>query len=204
MTTKVRFAAPTRLYDGYVFDCDGTLADTMPLHFEAWRVALRAAGATFEFDWKLFTSRAGMSLERTVEELALQFSVPLDPLAVADAQREVFARLESGVTPVAEVLAFAREVAKSRPVAVASGSIRANVERSLTLIGARQLFSVIVTPERVEHGKPFPDMFLLAARELGVEPSKCLAIEDGELGIQAARRAGMDVAIVAEAFDSTG
>lgn len=196
---KVRFTPPERLYDGYVFDCDGTLADTMPIHFEAWRVALAAAGARFDFHWKLFTSRAGMSLERTVEELSAQFDVRLDPLAVADAQRDVFARLEASVTPIEEVLSFAREVARSRPVAVASGSLRPNVERSLTLIGARELFSVIVTPERVEHGKPFPDMFLLAARELGVEPTKCLAIEDGELGIQAARRAGMDVAIVAEA-----
>ncbi len=204
MTKPPRFTRPTRLYDGYVFDCDGTLADTMPLHFEAWRAALRAAGATFDFDWQLFTSRAGMSLERTVEELSAQFGVPLDPLAVAGTQREVFARLESSILPVDEVLSFAREVARSRPVAVASGSLRPNVERSLTLIGARDLFAVIVTPERVERGKPFPDMFLLAARELGVDPAKCLAIEDGELGIDAARRAGMDVAIVTEAIHPKG
>src|SRR5690606_24218634 len=74
-------------FDGFIFDCDGTLADTMPLHHRAWLFALGQAGARFEFDWELFVSRAGMSLENTVVELNRQFGERLDPVEVAAAQR---------------------------------------------------------------------------------------------------------------------
>lgn len=185
------FAPPTRTYAGYIFDCDGTLADTMPLHHRAWREALRAGGASFDFHWDLFMSRAGMSLERTVSELAEQFSVTLHPETVASTQRRLFAELEGGVQPIADVVRFAREVARTRPVSVASGSLRATVERTLERIFARDLFEIIVTPEDVKRGKPDPEMFLLAAERMGVPPHECLVFEDAELGIEAARHAGM-------------
>src|SRR5690606_32499419 len=86
-TLPRRISPPERLFSGYIFDCDGTLADTMPLHHLAWQRALAEQGATFSFDWDLFVSRAGMTLEQTVVELAAQFSVPLDPVATARAQR---------------------------------------------------------------------------------------------------------------------
>lgn len=200
MNPQKRFSPPDRHYDGYVFDCDGTLADSMPLHFAAWRHALKEAGARFDFSWHLFEKRAGMSLEGTVEELAQEFSVALDPRAVADAQRRHFASLESEMVAVVDVLAFARKVAKHSPVAVASGSSRPSVERTLTLIGARELFPIIVTPEDVERGKPHPDMFLLAAQKMDVERERCLVLEDAQLGFEAARRAGMDYAIVLPPF----
>lgn len=195
-----RFSPPDRQYDGYVFDCDGTLADSMPLHFAAWRHALEEAGAEFDFSWQLFEKRAGMSLEGTVEELAQEFSVVLDPRAVAAAQRRHFASLESDMVAVVDVLAFARKVAQSKPVAVASGSSRPSVERTLTLIGARELFPIIVTPEDVERGKPHPDMFFLAAEKMDVRRERCLVLEDAQLGFEAARRAGMDCAIVLPPF----
>lgn len=196
MNPQPRFSTPQKQYDGYIFDCDGTLADSMPLHFAAWQAALHAGGATFEFTWQLFEKRAGMSLEGTVEALAEEFSVTLDPHGVAEIQRRHFAALEREMGPVAEVVAFARQIRGSRPTAVASGSARKNVERTLDLIGVRDLFEVIVTPEDVERGKPHPDMFLLAARKMGVEPQRCLVIEDAHLGFEAARRAGMDYAVV--------
>ncbi|HSC86978.1 MAG TPA: HAD-IA family hydrolase [Polyangiaceae bacterium] len=191
-----RFTPPSRAYAGYVFDCDGTLAETMVLHHRAWRSALRAAGATFDFDWPLFVSRAGMSLEQTVEELSRQFSVPLDAVHVAQQQRRLYAELESEVVAIPEVLDFARTVAAHGKLAVASGSNRPHVLRTLAAIGASELFSVIVTPEDVPHGKPAPDMFLLAAERLGVAAADCLVLEDAELGVEAARRAGMDWALV--------
>jgi HAD superfamily hydrolase (TIGR01509 family) len=194
--TKIRFAPPTRRYAGYIFDCDGTLADTMPLHHSAWKQALAAAGARFDFTWDIFVSRAGMSLERTVAELSVQFDAPLDPSVVAAQHRAIYHALEVEVQAVPGVLEFAREVAAFAPVAVASGSIRLHVQRSLTLIGAGDLFPVIITPEDVTHGKPDPEMFLLAAERMGVPPTECLVLEDGELGIEGARRAGMDYAIV--------
>ncbi len=194
-----RFQPPEDLtrYEGYIFDCDGTLADTMPMHFLAWKRALREGGSTFEFDWDLFLSRAGMSMQKTVEELSAQFQCPLDHHIVAERQQVIFEELVAEVQPVPEVLSFARTVARTHPLSVASGSGRKSVERTLSLIGAKELFSVIVTPEDVTHGKPAPDMFLLAAREMNVNPERCLVIEDGVLGIQAAKSAQMDCAVVA-------
>jgi len=194
--THVRFDPPNRRYAGYIFDCDGTLADTMPLHFRAWREALIKAGATFEFTWDLFVSRAGMSLEHTVVELSEQFSIQLDSTIIAGEHRAIYRVLETDVRAVPGVLEFARDVAAFAPVAVASGSIRPNVLRSLEQIGARDLFPIIITPEDVSRGKPDPEMFLLAAARMGVAPKQCLVLEDGALGIEAARRAGMDYALV--------
>ncbi len=185
------FSRPERTFAGYIFDCDGTLADTMPIHHRAWCDALRASGAAFEFDWPLFVSRAGMSLEQTVVELGEQFQLALDPQQVAAQQRRRYAELEGGVQPIFEVLEFARQIARTHPVSVASGSRRDNVERTLRLIGAEDLFSVIVTPEDVDRGKPHPDMFLLAAEKMGVAPESCVVFEDAELGFEAARRARM-------------
>jgi HAD superfamily hydrolase (TIGR01509 family) len=194
--TEIRFLPPSRRYAGYIFDCDGTLADTMPLHFRAWREALASAGASFEFSWELFISRAGMSMEKTVLELSSQFGVSLDVVVVQGTYREVYGQLDGQVRAVPGVVEFAREVSAFAPVSVASGSIRTNVLQSLAAIGAAELFSIVITPEDVIHGKPDPEMFLLAAARMGVRPEDCLVLEDGELGIEAARRAGMDYAIV--------
>jgi HAD superfamily hydrolase (TIGR01509 family) len=168
----------------------------MPLHHEAWRYALSQAGAEFEFSWELFVSRAGMSLVRTVEELNGQFQTRLNAELIAAEQYKRYKQLEARVQPVAEVVAFAREVKKYAPVSVASGSLRASVLHTLSLIGATDIFDVIVTPEDVEHGKPAPDMFLLAAQKMGIPPSACLVLEDAELGFEAARRAKMSFAVV--------
>jgi HAD superfamily hydrolase (TIGR01509 family) len=195
---SVRFLPPRDLtpFAGFIFDCDGTLADTMSPHYVAWRTALKAGGAQFEFTWELFMSRAGMSMERTVAELSEQFETPLDVETIAREQRTAFSKMEDQVQAIGAVLDFAREVARSFPVAVASGSSRLSVERTLLKIGARELFEVIVTPEDVTRGKPHPDMFLLAAERIGIPPGKCLVLEDAELGFEAARRANMHYAVV--------
>lgn len=193
------FAPPERRFGGYIFDCDGTLADTMPLHHRAWQRALTENGAGFTFDWDLFVSRAGMTLEQTVVELAAQFEVALDPISTARAQRLHYARLESRMQPIADVVDFARFAARHAPISVASGSPRPLVERTLTRIGVRDLFEVIVTPEDVERGKPAPDLFLLAAERMGVPPASCVVFEDGEMGFEAARKAGMALVRVAPA-----
>lgn len=188
----MRFVPPTREYAGYIFDCDGTLVESMPLHFRAWRRAFEQHAASFEFDWELFISRAGMPLEATVEALNVQFSTRLDPKQVVALQLETYRSLLADVTAIESVVAFAREVASRAPVSVASGGHRAEVEASLRNVGIYELFCCVVTGHDVKHGKPDPEILLRCAEGMGVAPFDCLVIEDGALGIEAARRAGMD------------
>lgn len=188
----MRFVPPTRDYKGYIFDCDGTLVDSMPLHFRAWRTAFRQHGASFDFDWALFVSRAGMPLEQTVEALNVQFATRLDPKSVVEVQLATYRTLLAEVRGIEPVVEFARRVAAVAPVAIASGGQRPEVEASLRNIGIFDLFRVIVAGSEVTRGKPDPEILLRCAEGMDVSPRDCLVIEDGELGIEAARRAGMD------------
>jgi len=200
-----RFSPPANLtpYQGFIFDCDGTLIDSMPAHYLAWRKALRAAGASFDFTWQEYLSRAGMSLRQTAEELALKFNCVLDVELLARVKAEEYTLQEQSILPIPEVVEFARSLHGRFPLAVATGSRRFDVERTLTRLGLVSLFSIIVTPADVAHGKPEPEMFLLAARHLGVAPERCLVLEDGESGFEAARRAHMDFSIVLPALMPT-
>lgn len=190
------FDPPTREYGGYIFDCDGTLADSMVVHHRAWLLALAAHGASFDFNWDLFVSRAGMTLPSTVRELNAQFDIALDATSVIATQRREYEKELATVQPIIEVVELALRVAKSRPVSVASGGERTIVQRTLELIGLGQTFPVIITAEDVTHGKPAPDMFLLAAERMGVPPADCVVFEDSVLGIEAANRAGMASVLV--------
>jgi beta-phosphoglucomutase-like phosphatase (HAD superfamily) len=192
------FTLPVRRYSAFIFDCDGTLADSMPLHQKAWIAALRKYGATLDFTWDLFMSRAGKTIELTVSELNAEFGLALDPALVSAAQRAEFDALAVGVEPLEEVVAFARERAQAGfPVSVASGGDAVTVHRTLRTIGVSELFPIVVTAEEVAHGKPAPDLFLLAAERMGVVPAECLVFEDSLLGIIAAERAGMGSVLVA-------
>lgn len=192
-----QFSLPAREYSAFIFDCDGTLADSMPLHREAWIHALRKHGASFEFGWELFMSRAGKTIELTVLELNAQFGLSLDPALVAADQRACYDALALGVRPLKEVVAYARErAAAGFPVSVASGGDAVTVRQTLRTIGVSELFPVVVTAEEVEHGKPAPDLFLLAAQRMAVTPEQCLVFEDSPLGILAAERAGMGAVLV--------
>lgn len=190
------FEPLTREYGGYIFDCDGTLADSMVVHYRAWLSALAEHGATFDFNWDLFTSRAGMSLPSTVRELNAQFGLSLDPDAVSASQHREYERFLPTVQPIAQVAELAHRVSLTHPVSVASGSERKVVLRTLELIGLGQTFPIVITPADVTHGKPAPDMFLLAAERMGVSPADCVVFEDSSLGIEAAKRAGMASVLV--------
>jgi beta-phosphoglucomutase-like phosphatase (HAD superfamily) len=185
----------------FIYDCDGTLVDSMSLHFWAWRQALAEAGAGFEFSWTLFKTRAGMTLVHTVEELNRQFGERLDAVAVARRQHQFFAQAVHRVTPVDAVVAHARAIGDPRIQSVASGGSRHIVEQELVAIGVRELFSVVVCAEDVARSKPDPEMFLLCADRLGVAPKHCLVFEDSEFGIRPAEAAGMAWVRVADRLE---
>lgn len=187
----VQLNLPAGDYDALIFDCDGTLVDSMPLHHRAWRSAFADHDARFDFDWPLFMSRAGMGLRETVIELNAQFDEALDPERVVAAQRRHYERLLPELQPILPVVELARRAAKTHRLSVASGGEKPHVLASLAQVGVRELFAHVVCQVDVARGKPHPDIFLRCAELMGSAPERCLVLEDGEPGIEAARRAGM-------------
>lgn len=182
---------PSGDFAGYIFDLDGTLVDTMPLHFRAWEAAMRRAGLACPLDEDLFYSLGGVPTRRVAELIAAHYGLRIDPDAVFHHKESLFRELQGDARLIGPVVDFARRVARTHPVAIASGGPRDIVRRSLELTGLAPLFPVVVTADDVVHGKPAPDMFLLAARQMGVEAGGCLVFEDAEPGMRAAEAAGM-------------
>lgn len=178
-------------FAGYIFDLDGTLVDTMPLHYRAWNEAMRNVGLDEELDEELFYSLGGVPTKRVAELIAQHYGLKIDAPAVFHHKESLFMELQKDARLIEPVVEIARRMVLMRPVAIASGGPRNVVSRMLEIAGLAALFKVVVTPEDVEHGKPAPDMFLLAARRMGVAPEKCLVFEDAEPGMRAAEAAGM-------------
>jgi beta-phosphoglucomutase family hydrolase len=182
---------PAGNFAGYIFDLDGTLIDTMPLHYRAWDEAMRRAGLKQTLDEDLFYSLGGVPTRRVAQLLAAHYGLTIDPDKVFHEKEALFGVLQAEAKLIPETVAFARRVAVTHPVAVASGGPRDIVRRSLELAGLAPLFPVVVSADDVIHGKPSPDMFLLAAKLMNVPPAECLVFEDAEPGVQAALAAGM-------------
>ncbi|MCB1228118.1 MAG: HAD family phosphatase [Verrucomicrobiales bacterium] len=186
-----RLGLPEASFQAILFDCDGTLVDTMPLHYIAWTESLQRHHAPYPFSEETFYSLAGVREQDTVLRLNAQYGADVDPEAVAATKSELFLQHIPEVRPIEPVAALARAAHGRLPLAVVSGSEEEIVRACLKTTGLLSLFSSIVTPQRVRRGKPAPDMFLLAAEELGVDPAACLVLEDGQSGIDAATAAGM-------------
>ena len=182
-------AFPTRQFGGYIFDCDGTIADTMPLHFRAWTQAMKEFGG--KFPEKLFYSWGGKPTGIIVEELNAMFGLSLDVEKTVRRKENFYLSLVSEVTPVQPVLNFARSIHASAPMAIASGGHHELVDATLAALRITELFDAVVCAEDYVHGKPAPDPFLEAANRLGVPPRDCVVFEDSPTGIEAAEAAGM-------------
>jgi HAD superfamily hydrolase (TIGR01509 family) len=187
------FSFPPGGFEAVVFDCDGTLVDSMPAHFEAWCEALALYGAGGVFREDVFLAMGGRPTRDIVVELNDEYDLRLDPEAVAFAKREAFLKRLNTVTLIDEVAAFAESLRGKVPMAIASGGSRMVVEKTLRIVGVSDWFDEVITADDVAEGKPAPDIFIKAARLLGVAPAKCLALEDAPAGIVAAQRAGMQV-----------
>ena len=189
---------PAGEFAAYLFDLDGTLVDSMPVHLRAWDVALQRVGLTVPFDEEYFYSLGGTpTLESAIifrDHYGLAFDAPQ---LVAD-KEHLYLELLHEVRPIEPVVEIARRVALTHPVAVVTGGGPEIAYPALDATGLRALFPVVVTPEDVPQGrgKPHPDMFLLAARKLGVAAATCLVFEDAVPGVVAARAAGMQVVLV--------
>jgi HAD superfamily hydrolase (TIGR01509 family) len=190
------FSLPSNGFDAVIFDCDGTLVDSMPAHFSAWCEALSLYGAGGVFKEDVFLAMGGRPTRDIVVELNDEYDLRLDPEAVAFAKREAFLKRIHEITLIDEIAAFAQALRGKMPLAVASGGSRMVVEKTLRAVGVSDWFDEVVTADDVKEGKPAPDIFLRASRLLGVAPARCLALDDAPAGILAAERAGMQVIAV--------
>ncbi len=181
-------------FAAYIFDCDGTLADTMPTHYKAWLMALgdHAQG----FPEAMFYELGGVPTARIVEILNERHGYNLPVNETVEYKESLFLEMSHEIAAIEPVVALARKYHGSKPLAVASGGHRRIVLNTLRALGIVDLFQAIVCSEDYQRGKPSPDPFLEAALRLDVAPERCLVFEDTATGIAAATAAGMQSVLV--------
>ena len=171
-----------------IFDCDGTLVDSEPLAGEAWRRTLAPYGYTVtDADLEAVT---GTTFPHTHAYLAERVELPSPETLWPELRAELFALYDTRLEPFADAVETLADLrASGIPVAVASSSVRERLDR--TLAGGGFHFEISVAGDEVLRGKPAPDMFVLAAQRLGVDPHRCVVVEDSAPGVAAGRAAGM-------------
>ncbi|HTS16777.1 MAG TPA: HAD family phosphatase [Verrucomicrobiae bacterium] len=190
----MKIQLPDGEFDAYLFDCDGTLADTMPLHYKAWCTVLKEHEC--DFPEAFFYQLGGVPTERIVEILNERHGRSMPVEETARTKDAMFVQMIPQTMPIEPVVDLVREFHGVKPLAVASGGKREIVRKTLQALGIIEMFQAIVTVEDYENGKPAPDPFLEAARRLGVAPEKCLVFEDTTAGIASAKAANMQWVLV--------
>jgi HAD superfamily hydrolase (TIGR01509 family) len=186
---------------GLIFDIDGTLADTMPLHFKATQLVSQKYG--FEFPLDYFLAKAGIPTHKVFEMLIHELGLThLNAHAIAEEKEKVFLTLVHNAKPIKVVADVVYKYQDQLPMALGTGANKELAESILKAIGMRNLFEVIITCEDVVHPKPSPDTFLKGAAQIGIDPKFCLVFEDGEPGIIAAKAGGMEVIDVRPYFSA--
>lgn len=183
---------PTRLakYDGLIFDCDGTLTDSMPLHYRAWNSTMTRHG--IDFPEAKFYEWGGMPTDTIIKRLSGEQSVQVDVEAAGNEKEAAFTALLDELQPRSNVVQIVHDMNGRVAMSVASGGFRDPVRAQIKHIGLLDLLPIIVTAEDTQRHKPEPDVFLEAARRMNIPPALCLVLEDSPLGFAAAKAAGMD------------
>jgi beta-phosphoglucomutase family hydrolase len=187
---------------GLIFDLDGTLADTMPYHYQAWQIACRKFGITIEREFlRTHTGSPGWIIAgRILEENNLDGKVAVNE--IIEEKLKAFYERQKHIKPIIPVAAIVKKYYGKLPMAVGTGGHREAVERTLEITGLRQYFDIIVTANDVDNFKPHPETFLKCAAAMDVEPRFIEVFEDGDLGFEAAKTAGMQVTDVKPWYDS--
>ena len=180
---------PPGAFRAYLFDCDGTVVDSMPLHYIAWKQALGEWGC--DLDENLFYSWGGKPPVEIIAALNQMHGLDMPVDAVAERKESLYYDQLPNLKPVPEVLEHIDAQQGRIPFAIVSGSSRESIVKSLTTVHLLDRFAVLVGSEDYARSKPAPDAFLTAAARLGIPPKDCLVFEDTEMGIQAATAAGM-------------
>jgi HAD superfamily hydrolase (TIGR01509 family) len=187
--TQPKLALPSGRFKAYLFDCDGTIVDSMPLHYIAWSKALGEWNCPFPEE--RFYAWGGMPIVEIIERLSTEHGIKMPVRHVAARKEELYYEHLPELKAVPEVLEHIEQQHGRIPFAVVSGSERASVQASLRAIGLLQKFQTLVCAGDYVRGKPDPEAFLMAAQRLGVSPELCLVFEDTQMGVDAAKAAGM-------------
>jgi beta-phosphoglucomutase family hydrolase len=177
-------------FDGLIFDFDGTLVDSMPLHWQAWQAIIRRH--KIRLTEEQFYTLGGIPSREILAAISREQQLPIDPIAVALEKEAAYLSLVDQVQPITPVLDIVRAHQGKRPSAIATGGTRRVIHRVMEHLGLSSLFEAVVTSEDVVRQKPAPDIFLEAARRIGISPERCLGFEDTDLGMRAIQSAGME------------
>lgn len=178
---------------GLIFDLDGTLVDSMPLHYEGWKKACERFGAKIDPDFLRFhTGSPGWAIAAAIiEHSGLNGNVSVED--IMKVKLEEFYKVQHLIKPIEPLLEIVKKYHKVFPMAVGTGGHREAVDRTLQVTGLSGYFSIVITANDVVNHKPHPETFLRCADLMGVEPGFIEVFEDGDLGIEAGKRAGMIV-----------
>jgi HAD superfamily hydrolase (TIGR01509 family) len=185
----MKLSLPSGDFRAYLFDCDGTIVDSMPLHYVAWRTTLEEWGCPFPEE--LFYTWGGKPVDEIISTLNEMRGLHMPVEEVGKRKEGMYFDLLPQLKAIPEVLEHIEAQWGRIPLAVVSGGRRTSIIRSLTAVHLLDRFETIVGAEEYTNSKPAPDAFLIAAERLGVKPGDCLVFEDTDLGIEAATAAGM-------------
>ena len=188
---------------GLIFDLDGTLADTMPLHFKGWRMACQKFGADIDtaFLRKHTGSPGWIIASEIIEQCNLKGNVTIEQ--IMDEKLVQFYKEQHLVKPISQVVDIVKKYWGKLPMSVGTGGHREAVERTLEITELRKYFEIIITANDVENFKPHPETFLKCADMMNIKPEFIEVFEDGDLGIEAAITAGMTATDVRAWYDSS-
>lgn len=189
-----QLATPAPHYRGLIFDCDGTIADTMAIYYLAWNRSIKLLNGPHMMDWETFAKNGGRDFRESLACYNEQFNCQLDYRVFSEALEKVLEELIPLVEPIRPVVDLINR--EKRPMAVSSSGRRQVVEYTLQKLNVRSRFRAVFTSDDVKRVKPHPDLFLLAAEALNLKPKDCLVFEDSPLGKEAALRAGMDCQLI--------
>lgn len=174
-----------------IFDLDGTLANTMPTHYIAWKETVQRYGV--DFPEEQFYSWAGISTQRIIKMLNEQHGTAMDPVKVEEEKENAYLELAGNADPIEPVVNLAKEYYGKLPMSCGTGNNREVAIKTLEDLGILHFFETIVTADDVENPKPAPDTFLQCAEYMKIDPEHCQVFEDGDPGIEAAKAGNMFV-----------
>jgi len=184
-----------------IFDLDGTLADTMPVHYLAYKSILKDYG--IDFTPELFATMAGIPAVGTIKKINEIFGTNMDAEKVGHFKEGEYEKMMHLMKPIEPVVELMKKYYGKMPMSVGTGGYYRLAWKTMEILGLDKYIDILVPSEEVTHPKPHPETFLKCAEKMGVEPQFCQVFEDGELGMQAAKAAGMKATLVTDFYQVT-